>query len=205
MHRAHRRAGRGATRPSSPPPKRRRRASATGIDLTLGGHGRRRGHLHPVTAAAARARRHLRRAWATASPKVPRSRTTGTTSRRSTSRPATRPARCRTRSTCELGEPEQVMLRTHTSPVQIRTMETQTPPIYVVAPGRTYRNETLDAAPLAGVPPDRGARRRPRHHARPTCSAPSRRSCARSSATSDPHALPPRLLPVTPSRRPSSR
>ena len=45
----------------------------------------------------------------------------------------------------ELGDPEQVMLRTHTSPVQIRTMETQAPPIYVVAPGRTYRNETLDA------------------------------------------------------------
>jgi phenylalanyl-tRNA synthetase alpha chain len=37
------------------------------------------------------------------------------------------------------------MLRTHTSPVQIRTMERQAPPIYVVAPGRTYRNETLDA------------------------------------------------------------
>ncbi len=45
----------------------------------------------------------------------------------------------------ELGDPEQVMLRTHTSPVQIRTMETQQPPIFVVAPGRTYRNETLDA------------------------------------------------------------
>ncbi len=45
----------------------------------------------------------------------------------------------------ELGEPEQVMLRTHTSPVQIRTMETMSPPIFVVAPGRTYRNETLDA------------------------------------------------------------
>ena len=44
-----------------------------------------------------------------------------------------------------LGRDEQVMLRTHTSPVQIRTMETSTPPIYVVAPGRTYRNETLDA------------------------------------------------------------
>jgi phenylalanyl-tRNA synthetase alpha chain len=44
-----------------------------------------------------------------------------------------------------LGAPEQMMLRTHTSPVQIRTMETQEPPIYVVAPGRTYRNETLDA------------------------------------------------------------
>ena len=38
-----------------------------------------------------------------------------------------------------------MLLRTHTSPVQIRTMETQAPPIYVVAPGRTYRNETLDA------------------------------------------------------------
>jgi phenylalanyl-tRNA synthetase alpha chain len=45
----------------------------------------------------------------------------------------------------ELGDPEQVMLRTHTSPVQIRTMETMEPPIFVVAPGRTYRNETLDA------------------------------------------------------------
>jgi phenylalanyl-tRNA synthetase alpha chain len=29
--------------------------------------------------------------------------------------------------------------------VQIRTMETMKPPIFVVAPGRTYRNETLDA------------------------------------------------------------
>jgi phenylalanyl-tRNA synthetase alpha chain len=45
----------------------------------------------------------------------------------------------------DIGEPEQVMLRTHTSPVQIRTMEHMSPPIYVVAPGRTYRNETLDA------------------------------------------------------------
>ena len=44
-----------------------------------------------------------------------------------------------------LGHEEQVMLRTHTSPVQIRTLEGQEPPIYVVAPGRTYRNETLDA------------------------------------------------------------
>ena len=35
----------------------------------------------------------------------------------------------------KLGEPEQVLLRTHTSPVQIRMMETQPPPIYVVMPG----------------------------------------------------------------------
>jgi phenylalanyl-tRNA synthetase alpha chain len=34
---------------------------------------------------------------------------------------------------------ERRLLRTHTSPVQIRTMETQQPPIRVVIPGRTYR------------------------------------------------------------------
>lgn len=34
---------------------------------------------------------------------------------------------------------ERKLLRTHTSPVQIRTMETQKPPIRVIIPGRTYR------------------------------------------------------------------
>ncbi|MBS1165211.1 MAG: pheS [Proteobacteria bacterium] len=33
----------------------------------------------------------------------------------------------------------RLLLRTHTSPVQIRTMETQKPPIRIIAPGRTYR------------------------------------------------------------------
>ncbi len=45
----------------------------------------------------------------------------------------------------DLGEPEQVMLRTHTSPCQIRLMEMHEPPIYAVMPGRTYRRETPDA------------------------------------------------------------
>jgi phenylalanyl-tRNA synthetase alpha chain len=44
-----------------------------------------------------------------------------------------------------LGEPEEVLLRTHTSPVQVRVMESQPPPIYIVAPGRVYRRDTLDA------------------------------------------------------------
>jgi phenylalanyl-tRNA synthetase alpha chain len=35
-----------------------------------------------------------------------------------------------------------MVLRTHTSPVQIRTMETQKPPIYIIAPGRTYRSDS---------------------------------------------------------------
>jgi phenylalanyl-tRNA synthetase alpha chain len=37
------------------------------------------------------------------------------------------------------------VLRTHTSPVQARTLLTRTPPIYVVVPGRTYRTDELDA------------------------------------------------------------
>ena len=38
-----------------------------------------------------------------------------------------------------------MVLRTHTSPVQARTMLSRTPPIYVVCPGRTYRTDELDA------------------------------------------------------------
>ncbi len=34
---------------------------------------------------------------------------------------------------------ERMVLRTHTSPVQIRTMEAEEPPIRIIAPGRTYR------------------------------------------------------------------
>lgn len=40
-------------------------------------------------------------------------------------------------------------MRTHTSPVQIRVMEGQQPPIYSVMPGRVYRNEATDATHLA--------------------------------------------------------
>ena len=38
-----------------------------------------------------------------------------------------------------------LVLRTHTSPVQARTMLTRKPPIYVICPGRTYRTDELDA------------------------------------------------------------
>ncbi len=47
-----------------------------------------------------------------------------------------------------LGEAESTLLRTHTSPVQIRVMRNQAPPIYVVAPGRCYRRDTPDARHL---------------------------------------------------------
>jgi phenylalanyl-tRNA synthetase alpha chain len=45
----------------------------------------------------------------------------------------------------DLGEPETIVLRTHTSPVQIRLMQRQPPPIYAVMPGRCYRRDTPDA------------------------------------------------------------
>ncbi len=38
-----------------------------------------------------------------------------------------------------------VVLRTHTSPVQARTMLSQQPPIHIICPGRTYRTDELDA------------------------------------------------------------
>lgn len=42
-------------------------------------------------------------------------------------------------------EPESMLLRTHTSPVQIRVMESRQPPIYAVMPGRVFRRDTADA------------------------------------------------------------
>jgi phenylalanyl-tRNA synthetase alpha chain len=46
------------------------------------------------------------------------------------------------------GHPE-LLLRTETSAAQIRTMQSQQPPVYVVSPGRVYRRETPDATHLA--------------------------------------------------------
>ncbi|MGI6537978.1 MAG: phenylalanine--tRNA ligase subunit alpha [Caldicoprobacterales bacterium] len=40
---------------------------------------------------------------------------------------------------------EDILLRTHTSPVQIRTMLKQKPPIKIICPGRVYRSDAVDA------------------------------------------------------------
>jgi phenylalanyl-tRNA synthetase alpha chain len=45
--------------------------------------------------------------------------------------------------------PDGRLLRTHTSTVQIRTMETQSPPIRIIAPGAAYRRDEVDATHLA--------------------------------------------------------
>jgi phenylalanyl-tRNA synthetase alpha chain len=41
-----------------------------------------------------------------------------------------------------LGRPDELVLRTHTSPVQVRAMEAHPPPLYVVIPGRVYRPDS---------------------------------------------------------------
>jgi len=60
------------------------------------------------------------------------------------------------------GAPGSTVLRTHTSPVQIRVMLTSPPPIYAIMPGRVFRRDTPDAThmpvfhQLEGLVVDRG-------------------------------------------------
>ena len=41
---------------------------------------------------------------------------------------------------------DDILLRTHTSPIQVRFMEEHKPPLKIYAPGRVYRNEAIDAS-----------------------------------------------------------
>ena len=111
------------------------------LDLTAGGHGRIRGHLHLVT----QVQRELEDIFAGLGYRVAEGPEVEDDwhNFEALNIPPAHPARSMQDTLyVRLGHDEQVMLRTHTSPVQIRTMEANEPPIYVVAPGRTYRNET---------------------------------------------------------------
>ena len=44
--------------------------------------------------------------------------------------------------------PRDVLLRTHTSPNQVRAMESNEPPLFVIVPGTVYRRDTMDATHL---------------------------------------------------------
>jgi len=61
--------------------------------------------------------------------------------------PPTHPARLESDTLyVEYGDdPEGVLLRTQTSPVQARWMEAHDPPVYIVSPGRVYRRDAVDA------------------------------------------------------------
>ena len=57
--------------------------------------------------------------------------------------PETHPARAMHDTFYIAGEHDpKMVLRTHTSPVQIRTMQSQKPPIRIIAPGRVYRSDS---------------------------------------------------------------
>ena len=58
--------------------------------------------------------------------------------------PAGHPARDR-QDTFYTTEDDNVLLRTQTSPMQIRVMETRKPPIRIISPGRVYRKDEVDA------------------------------------------------------------
>ena len=56
--------------------------------------------------------------------------------------PETHPARDMHDTFYVAGDGDPMVLRTHTSPVQIRTMQSQKPPIRIIAPGRVYRSDS---------------------------------------------------------------
>jgi phenylalanyl-tRNA synthetase alpha chain len=124
------------------------------IDVTLPGYGVRLGHLHPITLV----RRDLERIFArlgfsvAEGPEVEWDRYNFTL----LNIPPDHPARDIQDSfyvaatgdghAGDASSGGEVLLRTQTSPVQIRVMERQRPPIRIVAPGRVYRNEATDAS-----------------------------------------------------------
>jgi len=111
------------------------------LDLTEGGHGLARGHLHLVT----QVQRELEDIFTGLGYRIAEGPEVEDDwhNFEALNIPPAHPARSMQDTLyVKLGGEEQVMLRTHTSPVQIRTMEANEPPIYVIVPGRTYRNET---------------------------------------------------------------
>jgi phenylalanyl-tRNA synthetase alpha chain len=135
--------------------------SEPGLDLTLGTHGRRRGSLNLVT----QAERELQDIFVSLGYRVAEGPEVEDDwhNFEALNFPPGHPARAMQDTLyVDLGESEQVLLRTHTSPVQIRLMESTPPPIYAVITGRTYRNETVDARHSAvfhqieGLAVDRG-------------------------------------------------
>jgi len=114
------------------------------LDLTVGGRGYRRGHLHLVTQVW----RRLEDVFVGLGYEVAEGPEVELDwyNFEALNFPPGHPARAMQDTLyVRLGEPEQVLLRTHTSPVQIRIMEQRRPPIAIVAPGRVYRRDTLDA------------------------------------------------------------
>ncbi|MEO8353902.1 MAG: phenylalanine--tRNA ligase subunit alpha [Chthoniobacteraceae bacterium] len=119
-------------------------AAFAGVDSTLPGTGHRVGTLHPITQLQDRAIQIFRRmGFALADgPDIE----TEFHCFDALNTPADHPAR-NEQDTFYLADGR--LLRTHTSTVQIRTMEKAAPPIRIIAPGAAYRRDEIDATHLA--------------------------------------------------------
>ena len=121
--------------------KLRARLDAEWLDLTLPAPGPRRGHLHPIT----RIQRELEDLFSSLGfavldgPEVE----TEYHNFDALNIPPDHPARDM-QDTFWLDGGR--LLRTHTSPVQVRGMERLGPPLRMIAPGRVFRNESVDAS-----------------------------------------------------------
>jgi phenylalanyl-tRNA synthetase alpha chain len=117
-----------------------RRLAEEVVDVTLPGEGPRRGHLHPIT----QIRREVEDVFLGLGYRVVDGREVETTRYNfdALNFPHWHPARSRLASLFLNGH---VLLRTETSPSQIRVMEAQEPPIYIISLGRVYRRDTPDA------------------------------------------------------------
>ena len=111
-----------------------RELAAGRIDVTLPGRGERRGGLHPVTLARLRMEEIFRRAGfeVATGPEIE----DDFHNFEALNFPPNHPARAMHDT---FYFPDGRLLRTHTSPVQIRALLTQGAPIAIVAPGRVYR------------------------------------------------------------------
>lgn len=114
------------------------------VDVTLPGIGRHSGTFHPLTQLEDRAVQIFRRmGFALADgPDIE----TEWHCFDALNTPADHPAR-NEQDTFYL--PDGRLLRTHTSTVQVRTMEKSAPPIRIIAPGAAYRRDEIDATHLA--------------------------------------------------------
>jgi phenylalanyl-tRNA synthetase alpha chain len=117
-----------------------RRLTEERVDVTMPGVAARRGHLHLIT----QIRREFEDIFLGLGYTVVDGREVETT--RYNFDALNFPAGHPTRSPLQtLFLDDETVLRTETSPSQIRTMERQQPPIYIVSPGRVYRRDTPDA------------------------------------------------------------
>jgi phenylalanyl-tRNA synthetase alpha chain len=119
-------------------------AALSGIDVTLPGTPVKIGALHPITQIQDRAIQIFRRMGFVLAdgPDIE----TEWHCFDALNTPADHPAR-NEQDTFYL--PDGRLLRTHTSTVQIRTMESQPPPVRIIAPGAAYRRDEVDATHLA--------------------------------------------------------